>query len=163
MGLLLPTLEFVMNCPSRLKWLDLSFNYLTKIEPDILNFPELKTLYLHGNYIHQLEEVSKLGELGDLITLSLHGNPIEQIPGYRLYVIGIMYSQHLNFKKLDSVIITNKEDEESYVWNENLHGRRKRFPKLEDSKIKKPPQKEEDGKNGEKKGDEFKANLFQNN
>ena len=54
---LLPTLELVMNCPNKLKWLDLSFNYLTKIEPDILDFPELKTLYLHGNFIHNLDEV----------------------------------------------------------------------------------------------------------
>ena len=151
MNALLPTLEFVMNNPAKLKWLDLSFNYLTTIESDILDFPNLKTLYLHGNYIYDLEEVSKLGNLSQLITLSLHGNPIEQIPGYRLFVIGIMFSKHLTLKKLDSVIITSKEDEDAYVWNAHIHKKMKKFPKLEDSKIKKPPQKEEDTKNGEKK------------
>lgn len=64
---LLPTLSVVMNVPAKLKWLDLSFNYLTKLEPDILDFPELKTLYLHGNYIHNLEEVRKLSNLENLI------------------------------------------------------------------------------------------------
>lgn len=55
---LFPTLELVMNAPAKLKWLDLSFNYLTHIDAqDILQFQELKTLYLHGNYIYQLDEI----------------------------------------------------------------------------------------------------------
>lgn len=148
---LLPTLEVVMNFPAKLKWLDLSFNYLTKIEADILDLPELKTLYLHGNYIYQLEEVRKLGNLENLISLTLHGNPIEQIPGYRMYVLGIMYKKHQNLKKLDSVVITRKEQEAAYVWNEHLYTKKSSFPKLDETKIKKPPQKEEDTKNGEKK------------
>lgn len=148
---LLPTLEMVMNFPSKLKWLDLSFNYLTKIEEDILSFPELKTLYLHGNYIYQLDEVKKLAELPELISLTLHGNPIEQISGYRLYVLGIIYSRNEKLRKLDSVVITRKEQEACYVWNEHLHKRKTRFPQLEDSKIKKPPQKDEEQKNGDKK------------
>lgn len=53
-------LDSVMWEPSRLEWLDLSYNYLQKIEPEILEFPNLKTLYLHGNYIANLEEVKKL-------------------------------------------------------------------------------------------------------
>ena len=57
---LLPTLNSVMREPERLKWLDLSFNYLEHIEPEILCFPELKTLYLHGNYIFELKDVKKL-------------------------------------------------------------------------------------------------------
>lgn len=148
---LLPTLEVVMNMPSKLKWLDLSFNYLTKIEPDILNFPELKTLYLHGNYIYQLDEVKKLSELPNIISLTMHGNPIEQIPGYRLYVLGIMFSNYQTIKKLDSVVITRKEEESCFVWVKHIHGRAKKFPKLEESKIKKPPQKDEEAKNAEKK------------
>lgn len=148
---LLPTLEIVMKVPSRLKWLDLSFNYLTKVEPDILDFPELKCLYLHGNYIYNLEEVKKLSNLENLIGLTLHGNPIEQIPGYRLFVLGIMYSKFGALKKLDSVVITRKEEEGCFVWNEHLFKKAKKFPKLEDSKIKRPPQKEDDSKNGDKK------------
>jgi Leucine-rich repeat (LRR) protein len=52
---------------SRLQWIDLSYNYLEKIEDEIvLNFPCLKTLYLHGNYILNIEEVKKLGGLKEL-------------------------------------------------------------------------------------------------
>jgi Leucine-rich repeat (LRR) protein len=148
---LLPTLEIVMKVPSKLKWLDLSFNYLTKVEPDILDFPELKALYLHGNYIYNLEEVKKLSNLENLISLTLHGNPIEQIPGYRLYALGIMYSKFGALKKLDSVVITRKEEEGCFVWNQHLFKKSRKFPKLEDSKIKRPPQKEDDSKNGDKK------------
>jgi Leucine-rich repeat (LRR) protein len=56
-------LESVMWEPFRLEWLDLSYNFLVKIEPELLEFPNLKTLYLHGNYISNLEEVKKLQDL----------------------------------------------------------------------------------------------------
>lgn len=41
-------------------WLDLSYNYLETIEMDLLQFKQLRTLYLHGNYISNLEETKKL-------------------------------------------------------------------------------------------------------
>ena len=53
-------LNFVVWQPDQLEWLDLSYNYLANIEKEILNFPNLKTLYLHGNYISNLDEVKKL-------------------------------------------------------------------------------------------------------
>lgn len=62
---------------SQLQWIDLSYNYLETIELDILDFPQLKTLYLHGNYISNLEETRKLGQLKQLTNLTLYGNPIE--------------------------------------------------------------------------------------
>jgi Leucine-rich repeat (LRR) protein len=50
-----------MYNPENLEWLDLSYNYLEKIEKEIPEmFPNLKTLYLHGNYISNLDEVKKL-------------------------------------------------------------------------------------------------------
>ena len=48
-------LEAVMYHSKNLLWLDISYNYLTTIDEDILEFPELKTLYLHGNYIQNLD------------------------------------------------------------------------------------------------------------
>jgi Leucine-rich repeat (LRR) protein len=53
-------LNFVVWQPDQIQWIDLSYNYLSNIEREILNFPNLKTLYLHGNYISNLEEVKKL-------------------------------------------------------------------------------------------------------
>jgi len=50
----------VMWDSSRLLWLDLSYNFLEKIDDELLSFPTLKTLYLHGNYIANLEETRKL-------------------------------------------------------------------------------------------------------
>lgn len=50
--------------PEKLMWINLSFNFLTKIDAEILNFPMLKTLLLHGNYISEMEEVKKLQNLG---------------------------------------------------------------------------------------------------
>ena len=49
---------------SKLLWIDLSYNYLTKIEDEIVdNFPNLKTFYFHGNYVENMEEVRKLGKM----------------------------------------------------------------------------------------------------
>jgi len=71
-------LKDVMWGSERLQWIDLSYNYLEKIEDELVtNFPCLKTLYLHGCYISNLEEVKKLNQLPELMTLTLYGNPIE--------------------------------------------------------------------------------------
>lgn len=79
---LFETLGTVMWNHEKLQWIDLSYNYLTKIEDEILKFTQLKTLYLHGNYIWEMNEVAKLGKLEHLRVLTLHGNEIEQIPKY---------------------------------------------------------------------------------
>ena len=54
------TLEAVMWDSKNLMWLDLSYNFLTTIDDELTNFKELKTLYLHGNYISNLDETKKL-------------------------------------------------------------------------------------------------------
>ena len=82
---------YVLHQPERLQWLNLSYNYLVKIDAEILEFKQLKSLQLHGNYIADLEEVRKLNELGTLQSLTLNGNEIEKIKGYRLYVLGLMF------------------------------------------------------------------------
>lgn len=50
-------LETVMFNSQNLIWLDLSYNYLENIEEELLNFRHLKTLYLHGNYFSNIEQV----------------------------------------------------------------------------------------------------------
>ena len=87
-------LDAVMYHSKNLLWLDLSYNYLTTIDEDILEFPELKTLYLHGNYIQNLDQTKKLQNFEDLQSLTLYSNPIEQIKGYRMYVLGVMYANN---------------------------------------------------------------------
>ncbi len=95
-------LKDVMWNSNRLLWVDLSYNYLEHIEEEIItSFPLLKTLYLHGNYIANLDEVKKLVALKDLHTLCLYGNPIEQISGYRLWVLGVIYLSNDTLKKFD--------------------------------------------------------------
>lgn len=62
---------------------------------------------MHGNYITDLEEVKKLSDLEFLFELTLNGNPIEEIKGYRLYVLALMYMKNENLRKLDTVIVTD--------------------------------------------------------
>lgn len=105
----------------------------------------MKTLALHGNYISDLEEVRKLNDIGSLQSLSLNGNPIEEIRGYRLYVLGIIYAKYETLRKLDSVIISKNEFDNVLVWNTRLFAcNQKRLRKLRPENPKKPPAKEED-------------------
>ena len=54
-------LKDVMWNSENLLWIDLSYNYLEKIETEIVtSFPLLRTLYLHGCYILNIEEVKTL-------------------------------------------------------------------------------------------------------
>ena len=56
----------------------------------------------------------------------------------------------IDLNKLDSVVVTRKEQENVYVWDQILNGKKSSLPELDKNKIKKP-QKEEDPKNNEKK------------
>ena len=142
---------------TNIKWLDLSYNYLVTIDDELLNFPHLKTLYLHGNFIPQMKEVVKLQNLPNLRTLTLHGNPIEQITGYRMYVIGIMLEKFQILKKFDTVLITKKERDNVIVWNTRL--KKNKRAKIHTLKIDDPAQppakEEEEGKEGEKKKEDL--------
>lgn len=102
------TLTYVLphSDPSKLQWLNLSYNFLIKIENEITNFVNLKSLQLHGNYIADLDQVRKLGKMATLQMLTLNGNPIEEIKGYRMFVLGFMFSQFETLRKLDTVIIS---------------------------------------------------------
>ena len=66
-----------------------------------MKFEGLKCLYLHGNKINDLTELDKLKSLKELTSLSVHGNPIENIPGFRFYIISKLPTlKHLNFSGL---------------------------------------------------------------
>uniref|UniRef100_A0A3P8PKZ1 Leucine-rich repeat-containing protein 51 n=1 Tax=Astatotilapia calliptera TaxID=8154 RepID=A0A3P8PKZ1_ASTCA len=86
------TINHFFAQPSKLGWLDLSFNKITCIEPVLCELKELRVLYLHGNSIWNLSEVDKLRELQHLHTITLHGNLIETSKGYRCknYVISVL-------------------------------------------------------------------------
>ena len=44
-------LDAVLDDPSELRWLDLSHNQLTRVDPVILKYPRLSCVYLHWNKI----------------------------------------------------------------------------------------------------------------
>ena len=81
--------------------------------------------------------------------MTLNGNPIEEIKGYRLYVLGLMYSKSDAMRKLDSVIISQIEFDNVLVWNERLFAcNQNRLRKLKPDNPKKPPAKEDDNADG---------------
>jgi hypothetical protein len=40
-----------------LQWIDISHNYIDKLNNDFSHFPQLKTIYLHCNYIHDFTDI----------------------------------------------------------------------------------------------------------
>jgi len=93
--------DVMWKSPANLIWIDLSYNYLTTIDEEILKFPNLQCLYLQHNYIKDLGEVRKLARLMSLKSLNLFGNPIEQVPAYRMWVLGVFYEDNDVLKKFD--------------------------------------------------------------
>ncbi|OAD60981.1 Leucine-rich repeat-containing protein 51 [Eufriesea mexicana] len=80
----------VLDDPTNLSWLDLSFNEIERIGDDIIKFPNLKIFYLHGNNISNINDIVKLKKLQTLRSLTLQGNPIENLPYYRGYIVHIL-------------------------------------------------------------------------
>lgn len=105
-------LEAIIEHPLALEWIDLSFNDLTKISDILLEYKNLKLLYLHANYIDDLRSINKLAALPNLKTLTLHGNIIEEKKGYRQYVITTLPQiQYLDFSR-----ITKADRDKANVW-----------------------------------------------
>lgn len=42
---------------NKLQWIDLSHNYLTKLNYNFSDFPNLKSLYLHCNYLYDMADI----------------------------------------------------------------------------------------------------------
>lgn len=108
------TLEHFLEDPSDLGWLDLSFNDISTIDEVILQYPNIKILYLHSNDIKKLSEIDKLAALPELRKITLHGNPIEDLQGYRQYVISTLP----RLKTLDFVAVTNQDRSDAMTWRE---------------------------------------------
>merc|ERR1719336_3098505 len=99
----------VVEFPEDIAWLDLSFNEIGAVSNDILEFPALKMIYLHGNKIRRFADLSKLQQLPNLYSLTLHGNPIENFPNYRASVI-CMFPK---LKSLDFAKVTEDEKDQA--------------------------------------------------
>ncbi|KAM9204313.1 leucine-rich repeat-containing protein 51 [Mergus octosetaceus] len=104
-----PTLQRLLAAPTQLRWLDLSFNRLTAIDPVLGTMEGLQSLSLHGNAVSRLDEVDKLRALRRLRRLTLHGNPMEEEQGYRRYVLALLPW----LRRLDFSAVTRQERSEA--------------------------------------------------
>jgi len=105
---------------------------------------------MHGNYISNLEETRKLNRFNDLQSLTLYGNPIETVPSYRLWVLGVMYDKTENLRRLDQVLVTNREFDKVLVWKERIfagkYKRLKKFVPVVQRQVPALPKSEEEEK-----------------
>lgn len=80
----------------------------------------------------------------------MYGNPIETIKNYRLWLLGVMYTRNENLRKLDQVIVTNREFDKVLVWkeriNQNQSKRLKQLKPVVERKPPAPPKSEEEEK-----------------
>lgn len=73
-------------------------------------------------------------------SLTLYGNPIETIKNYRLWVLGVMYTNNENLKRLDQVVVTNREFDKVLVWKERIFASKsKRLKQFKPEVVKQPP------------------------
>lgn len=70
----------------------------------------------------------------------MYGNPIETAPNYRLWVLGVMYTENENLRRLDQVLVTNREFDKVLVWKERIFsGKYKRLKTIKPTVEKKVP------------------------
>ena len=98
-------LERVLDDPLELRWLDLSNNRLTTVDPVLLDYPKLSCLYLQGNKIAKLADVEALAAAPALSKITVQDNPCQQKKDYRLRVAAALP----RLRSLDVIAIT-KED-----------------------------------------------------
>lgn len=85
--IIFPTITTILD-GNKILWIDLSFNFIIKISPDLAKLlPNLTTLYLHANKISKLAEIKKLSGLVNLKSVALYGNPVEDHKHYRNFVL----------------------------------------------------------------------------
>lgn len=79
-----------------------------------------------------MKEISKLQTCQELKSLTIHGNPIDTLPNFRIYIIGLLPQ----LKKIDTVLISKKERDNAYVWINSF--RYNAFPEVKSAA--KPPE-----------------------
>ena len=129
-------LEGIMENARNLQWIDISHNYLVNLDYDFADFPHLKTLYLHCNYIADLAQLEKLKHLEELKTITVHGNPLTNVANFRVLAISILP----DLKKLDSVLISKKERDNAVF----IRSQTKKYPLPKNPPLPPQEKKEED-------------------
>lgn len=71
-----------------------------------------------------MEELTKLQNIRKLRTLTIHGNPLDQLPNFRIFTIGLLP----NLRKLDTVLVTYKERDNANVWMDTFSMGRRGLP-----------------------------------
>lgn len=92
-------------------WIDLSHNRLVELSGDLGKLKNLKTLYLHANYICNFYELEKIKNAQLLRTLTIHANPLEAYEEFRIIVHSILPG----LKKIDSTLLTKRETERAEI------------------------------------------------
>lgn len=85
-----------------------------------------------------MKDLQSLASL-PLRSVTIHGNPIDTIPNFRLYIAALIPS----LKKIDSVLVSNKERDNANVWINYFMHQTPPMPK----KISKPPEEKEQNAN----------------
>ena len=137
LNIILPDITF--DVPSNfqkinlIQWLDLSNNKLSFIHKDLISLVNLKILNLNNNLFNDLNKVTNLGAMKNLINLTFIGNKIIKVPGYRQFLIEMCPI----LQQLDSAQVTEKELEVVHFGGskfgeirENGNGKVIRYPKI---------------------------------
>mmetsp|Transcript_2421 Transcript_2421/g.3178 ORF Transcript_2421/g.3178 Transcript_2421/m.3178 type:complete len:249 (+) Transcript_2421:81-827(+) len=87
---------------NRLRTLFLNNNKISKVAPNMgENLPNLDTLILTNNQLHNLADLDALAHLPQLQRLSLLDNPVTKKQHYRLYTIHVLpHLRLLDFRKI---------------------------------------------------------------
>jgi hypothetical protein len=136
---IIPDLTFysVKSKIELIQWIDISRNHLTEVHYDILQLPFLKILYMHGNFIQEIEKVEPLTKCQSLTSLTLYGNPIDHIKGYRQFIIEMVPL----LEKFDYALVSEKEldiihHKGSQYGEQRRKGKVVRYPKLPEEILK---------------------------
>jgi Leucine-rich repeat (LRR) protein len=129
-------LDGIMDNARHLQWIDISHNYLVTLDYSFEDFPHLKTLYLHCNFVADLAQLDKLKHLEELKTFTIHGNPLTSVPNFRILTISIL----TQLKKLDSVLISKKERDNAVF----IRSQTKKYPLPKNPPLPPQEKKEED-------------------